>query len=100
MSRMPELFTRHLQNQRANFGAATLISVISNKLPTTIFAAILLLFVPGFAILFQVERRAMRTSYLLVTHITLDDFPTLLSISINSEILPLKASVNCEKLIN
>ena len=65
-----------------------MISVIGNKLPTTIPALILLLFVASFAILFQVERRAMRTSNLLVTHITLDDFPALLSISINSETLP------------
>jgi hypothetical protein len=40
-----------------------------------IFTQILLLFISSFAILFQVERRTMRTSYLFVTHITLDDFP-------------------------
>jgi len=61
---------------------------MGNKLPTTIFTIILLLFVSGFAILFQVERRTMRTSYLLVTHITSDAFLILLSISINSETLP------------
>lgn len=65
-----------------------LITVIGNKLPTAFFTVIFLLLVASFAILFQIERRAIGTSYLFVTHITLDDFPSLLSISINSETPP------------
>ena len=50
-------------------------AVIGNKLSATVFTQILLLFIASFAILFQIERSTMRTSYLFVTHITLDDFP-------------------------
>ena len=67
------------------------------RLPTTIFTLIFLLFVSSFAILFQVKRRAMRTSYLFVTHIALfvihialEDFPILLSTSIYSETLAIR----------
>jgi len=75
-----------------------LITVIGNKLPTAVAAIILLLFVVGFAILFQVERRAIGTSNLFVTHITLDDFSALLSISINSETLPILQELSTSRI--
>lgn len=49
----------HRDNQRTNKRTAALIRVIGNKLLATIFAPILLLFIPSFAILFKIERSAM-----------------------------------------
>ena len=53
----------------ADLRSAALISVIENKLFAAILTPVFLLLPIVFAILFKVERRARRATYLLVMHL-------------------------------